>query len=307
MSKQEQSAAADDRTWVGSTNGVELALHRLVPRRVPPHRPAQSSRPRCLIAHATGFHGRCYRFLAEELSLSEPSGEIWAPDLRGHGDSSAPSAGDYSWDGFAEDVLAVLDHMDFPPIRGIGHSMGGAALLRAEQLRPGTFQHLFVYEPIVFPPLRLGSDRDSPLVGAAERRRSHFDSFEQAIDRFGSKPPLDALDPRCLEDYVRYGFRSVAPGRARGIELKMPGADEADVYRMSTAHETWDRLGELDLPIVVACGRVAPDSPAAVASRLVERLPHAQLLEFADLGHFGPLESPAEIAEQVLAAWREHG
>ncbi len=51
-------------------------------------------------------------------------------DLRGHGDSAWPEDGDYSFDAFAGDVLAVVDSLPSPPIL-IGASLGGLASLIA--------------------------------------------------------------------------------------------------------------------------------------------------------------------------------
>ena len=47
-------------------------------------------------------------------------------DLRGHGDSAWPEDGDYSFDAFAEDVVAVAASLRSPPIL-IGASLGGLA------------------------------------------------------------------------------------------------------------------------------------------------------------------------------------
>ena len=45
----------------------------------------------------------------------------------------------YEWDGFADDVLAVVDEIHPTPRLAAGHSLGGASILKAELARPGTF------------------------------------------------------------------------------------------------------------------------------------------------------------------------
>ncbi|MBF7730608.1 alpha/beta fold hydrolase [Pseudomonas sp. N040] len=45
-------------------------------------------------------------------------------DLRGHGRSDRPRE-DYSIEGFADDVLALLDHLQLPQVHLVGISMGG--------------------------------------------------------------------------------------------------------------------------------------------------------------------------------------
>ena len=50
-----------------------------------------------------------------------------AMDLRGHGESDAPSSGDYSVPALAEDIAAVADALEMRRFVLVGHSMGGAA------------------------------------------------------------------------------------------------------------------------------------------------------------------------------------
>ena len=54
-------------------------------------------------------------------------------DLRGHGLSELPPEAGLAWSGMADDVLAALDsdHLRAGPLHGVGHSMGGAALVLA--------------------------------------------------------------------------------------------------------------------------------------------------------------------------------
>ena len=78
------------------------------------------------------------------------------------------------WDGFADDVLAVVDAWGVDDLVAVGHSKGGAALLLAEQRRPGTFAALFCYEPVVSSAPGSAcspTTEDNPLAQGALRRR----------------------------------------------------------------------------------------------------------------------------------------
>lgn len=276
--------AADDQPLtelprrVPSTDGVELVVHDL-----------GGDGPPVLLCHATGFHGRVWLPLAADLPY-----RAYAPDLRGHGDSTAP-AGDLAWSGFGEDVLAVVDALGLTDVLAVGHSKGGAALLLAEQSRPGTFRALYCYEPVVFPTLPDTVSRANPLAQGALRRRPTFPSVEAAIENYSAKPPFDALAPAALDAYVRYGF---APD-PEGIRLKCRPEIESQVYLMGNQHGAFDRLGEVRCPVTVAVGEVVPFGPAAVAEAVASRLPNGRLEEHPDLGHFGPLEDPARIAARI--------
>ncbi|HVS16707.1 MAG TPA: alpha/beta hydrolase [Thermoanaerobaculia bacterium] len=268
---------------IASTDSVTVPLFRLGAR----------AERAVLVAHATGFHGRSYQPLAAALSRLE----AWAPDLRGHGDASSPASGRYHWQGFADDVLAVVDWLD-RPLLACGHSMGGAALLLAEIRRPGSFEAIYCWEPIVYPP-RIQLLGDSPLVERTRRRRDTFASLEEAIANFAAKPPLDALHPDALRAYVEHGFERL-PGGERC--LKLPAAEEAEVYRMSLRHEAFARLGEVRCPVTVAHGRRDGVGPAEVAGEVAAALPRGRLESWEDLGHFGPLEDPARVGAAVERA-----
>ena len=79
---------------VSSTDGVELEVHDL-----------GGDGPDLLLVHATGFHGRVWEPLAAHLD----GFHRWSVDMRAHGDSTAPDDRPLEWDGFADDVLAVVD------------------------------------------------------------------------------------------------------------------------------------------------------------------------------------------------------
>ena len=272
---------------VPSSAGVQLAVHDL-------GGPADG-RP-LLLCHATGFHGRVWRALAEEL----PERHCLAPDFRGFGDSTPPADLDFDWRGFGDDVLAVVDHFELSDVQAVGHSKGGAALLLAELARPGTFDRLVLFEPIVFPaggeglPV-LPQPGSNPMAETARRRRDTFESFEATIERFASKRPLGSLRRDVLEDYVRHGFRPTDDGR---VTLKADKEHEARTYEHSHGHGGFERLGEVTCPVLVAHGSDG-DLPGLIAPMVAEALPAAELRPFPELGHFGPLEDPPAFAAVV--------
>lgn len=226
-------------------------------------------------------------------------------DERGHGASGRPADGSFDWHGFADDALAVVDGLGLDRPLGFGHSCGGAALVLAEQARPGTFAGLFLFEPVIppldEPPARAVAD-NNPLSVGARRRRRQFDSRRQALDNFAGKPPFSELAPQALAAYVDNGFR---PDPRGGITLCCAREDEAAVYAAAFGHGAFSRLGEVRCPVTVACGALTDAFDARAVQPVVDRLPDGTLTVLPGLGHFGPLQDPEAVAHALRqsAAW----
>ncbi|HEX2737730.1 MAG TPA: alpha/beta hydrolase [Acidimicrobiia bacterium] len=254
--------------------------------------------PPTLLAHPTGFHGRAWAPVAELLVAA--GRRVWSFDFRGHGDSDRSAEG-YSWHGFADDVLAVVDDLGIagaPGLVGVGHSKGGTALMLAEMREPGTFPKLWCFEPIFFPTDdELPPHRDNPLTKGALKRRADWGSVEEAIESYSSRPPLNVLRADALRAYVEYGLRRQADG---SFELKCRPEDEAEIYAMGIAHGGYRRLAEVKCPVVVACGEHTDAITPALAEMIVARLPHGRVEVMTGLGHFGPMQDPDAIAASIL-------
>lgn len=272
-------------------DGLTITVHELGARgHAGPGRPT-------LLCHATGFHGAVWEPLAAALG---PGFDGSALDFRAHGASPVPRGHDLDWTQFAIDVLTVVDDLDVPSrtLLGVGHSMGGAALLLAEQARPGTFAGLWLYEPIA-PPAGFfpAVNRANPLADGAARRRPTFPSHEAAIANFAAKPPLHVLRADALDAYVRHGF---VAGEDGAVHLACRPEDESQIYRGGGAHDAHARLAEVTCPVAVVCGRTEP-GPALFAPGIAEALPSGRLEQMGAMGHFGPLEAPGVCAASVQA------
>jgi pimeloyl-ACP methyl ester carboxylesterase len=116
--------------------------------------------PLFLFCHATGFCKEVWLPVVEELTKLSRAPFRWAAlDFAGHGDSR-PLPDSADWATFApQDIAAALAPLrrDAPQVIGVGHSMGGAALLLAH-LSGEALSRLVLFEPIV------GVERHGPGV-----------------------------------------------------------------------------------------------------------------------------------------------
>ena len=250
--------------------------------------------PPLLLAHATGFCGPVLVPLASRL---KGAFRCVVFDTRAHGASDPPPDDNFDWHGFATDVLAVVDELELTRPWGFGHSAGGAALLLAEEARPGTFSSLYCFEPVVFPgdhPLT-PSLEGNPLSVGALRRRAMFGSWGEALANFSSKAPFNRFDPEVLAAYLDNGF-APTPG---GIRLRCRREHEARIYANGMSHDAFANLGAVGCPVTLACGALTDAMGPDLLAILAGRLRDATTIVFPDLGHFGPLEDPAAIAVSV--------
>jgi pimeloyl-ACP methyl ester carboxylesterase len=268
-----------------STDGVEVAAYEL-----------GGAGPPLFFAHATGFHGHIWMPIVDRL---QDAFTCYSFDTRGHGDSSAPADGVFDWRAFADDALAAVDGFALDRPFAVGHSAGGALLLLAEQARPGTFRSLYLYEPIVYPAEGPPPASENPLAAGARRRREVFASREAAYENYAGKT-FSVFTPEALQAYVDYAFDDLPDGTVR---LKCRGENEARTYDMSLHHGAYAGLAEVACPVTLACGSDTDAIGPAFIDILAARLPDVRTQVFDGLGHFGPMQDPAAVADAIRAAF----
>jgi pimeloyl-ACP methyl ester carboxylesterase len=274
-------------------DGVELAAYEL-----------GGDGPDLLLFHATGF---CASVMAPLAAPMTDRFRCWSVDLRAHGRSGRPLDGNFDWSGFATDVLTTVDHLGLDRPYGFGHSCGGAALLLAEERRPGTFGALYCFEPVVLPiPPSTTPSEDNPLSQGALRRRESFPSRADAFVNFSSKPPFMDLDPDVLEAYVDGGFETVPAvdgGDGQTIRLRCRREDEAQIYAHGGCHDAYLHLDEVACPVSLACGERTDSFGVAVMEADAERLRSSRVEVIPEVGHFGPLQRPDRVARSAIASF----
>ncbi len=248
--------------------------------------------PDVVFAHACGFCKEVWRPVAAELDVRRPGTGWLSVDLLGHGSNTATD-GPYSLDAIARDLAAAIEGLT--PSVGVGHSSGGAAVARVEALFPGTFRHLVLVEPIIFPPPYWRMD--NPLSEAAERRRETFPDRRAAYERFVSGP-FASWRPDALAAYVDAGF---AEGPA-GWTIRCRPTVEAEVFRQGLNHDTWSRLPGIEVPVTIVAGEGSDTHRDPYLTKLAGRFRDATVVVVPDAGHFVPMERPDVVASIVADA-----
>jgi 3-oxoadipate enol-lactonase len=110
--------------------------------------------PPMVLLHALGDRARDWAPVTPAFAERY---RVYAPDLRGHGDSDWP--GDYSFRLMRDDVIGLLDHLGLRQVILAGHSMGASVAYLVTIARPDLVTRLIIEDaPPPFP-------RDRPVPG----------------------------------------------------------------------------------------------------------------------------------------------
>ncbi|MCX6627342.1 MAG: alpha/beta hydrolase [Candidatus Solibacter sp.] len=252
--------------------------------------------PPFLLAHATGFHGRCW----DRIIAMFPERHCLALDARGHGRSSQPKL-PYHWRIFGHDMTAVAEHWDVRDAIGIGHSSGGHTTVQAAALRPHTYRALLLVDPTIFPLEYYGME--APDASFTLRRRNTWASPDEMFERFRARLPFANWRPEILRDYCDYG---VLP-RDGEFVLACPPALEASIYLNSKepASNIYAEVAQVRHPVVVmradrerrpgifdlAASPTAPD--------LASRFAHGREVVLPGASHYIAMEEPEMVADEI--------
>jgi len=127
--------------------------------------------PAVLLLHGLSGRASLWEGIAERLATA--GCRVLAPDLRGHGCSSAPEAS-YDEAALVGDALAVLDQSGVAKADVVGHSLGGRIAICLASANPERVRQL-VIEDISPDPSRPQGDEPWPVP---------FATRQQALDAF---------------------------------------------------------------------------------------------------------------------------
>lgn len=257
-----------------------------------------------LLAHATGFHARCWDRIVARLA----GRHVLAVDQRGHGRSRY--AGPACWADFGRDLAAVTAALDVRDAIGVGHSMGGHATTDAAALAPDAFRRLVLIDPVIAAPELYGTSAWSPGSESAHptaRRRDRWASPDEMIERFRTRAPFDTWDPDVLRDYCTHGLRPADDGD--GCVLACAPAFEASVYMAALLPgPVHDSVRTVDVPVLVVRAK-EPRDPSDLRDfrysptwpRLAAAFRRGRDLHLPERTHFLPMEDPGFATDLILA------
>jgi pimeloyl-ACP methyl ester carboxylesterase len=213
-----------------------------------------------------------------------------------------------SWQDIATDILQCLKEQKLTGVIAVGHSMGGVASTFAALREPSRFKALILLDPTFLPPRYLlliaisrllGQGHRFPLSLGALRRRTRFDSVEQAYDYWRSKPLFADWPDDALRLYAASLTRPAHDGP--GLELSWTPAWEAHYYQK--VYLRWPllvtKLRGL-LPVLIIQGATTNSFENVSRFIVSTLLPEATIRSIKRHGHLFPQSAPGETREIIM-------
>ncbi|PFG73648.1 alpha/beta fold hydrolase [Tepidiforma thermophila] len=219
---------------------------------------------------------------------------VYAPDLRGHGESEHAPGGYLVW-AFAMDLRGFVEEMDLEAFDLVAHSIGSRIAMAYARDHSHRIKHLVLAD--------MGPQMADQ--GARGIRRSTGEA---------QKAPGFATEAEAIEHFAR-----LYPGRDRDFLLRQVYAslqlDEESgnlVFRFDPAiHQAtgrgaiaeipylWESLEHITCPTLVIRAEKSKILSPEIAEEMVRRLPNGRLVEIPDAGHQVPLHQPEAFSRVV--------
>jgi pimeloyl-ACP methyl ester carboxylesterase len=202
------------------------------------------SREPLLLVHGGRDHSRNWDAVAAGLVDDY---DIYAPDLRGHGDSEWAMGSQYSLPEYTADIAMLVDIISPErPLTLIGHSLGGAIVLQYAGVYPDKARKVVAIEglgPGVREP-RPAHLRMRQFIGGLrdiEKRRLHtYPDVEAAARRMKEENPH--LSDEMAFHLTKHGVRTVEDGRLTWKFDNFGRIQSPYDFMIADAREIWNQI-----------------------------------------------------------------
>jgi pimeloyl-ACP methyl ester carboxylesterase len=265
-----------------------------------------------LLLHGKSFCAGTWQTSIEALTAA--GYRVIAPDQIGFCKSTKPAHYQYSFEQLAHNTHALLDKLDIHQAVIVGHSTGGMLAVRYALMYPKETRALVLVDPVgledwqakgvPWPTVDQWYERD--LKTTAQRIRA----YEQDTYYRGKWDPS-------FDKWVQ-----MQAGMYRGPGKNLVAWNSALIYDMIFTQPVvyqFDQLQPATLLIIgdldnTAIGKdLAPPAVrdtlghyAVLGKQAAKMIPHADLVEFADLGHAPQIQDPVRFHAALLAWLSSH-
>lgn len=236
-----------------------------------------NTRRRAVLIHSLAMDREFWRPVAKRLDAA-----VLLYDCTGHGESEK-TPGPYTVEGFADDLVRLLDHLGWDSALVAGASMGGCVSLAFAGKYPKRVSALGLVDTTAW------YGPDAPRQWE-ERAQKALEGGLQAL--------VDFQVTRWFSDDFRAAHPEVV-SQSVAVFLKNDVRAYAASCRMLGAADLRQALPRIGVPTAVVVGEEDYATPLSMAQELHRNIKGASLTVLKSARHLTPLERPAEIAAQL--------
>jgi pimeloyl-ACP methyl ester carboxylesterase len=269
-------------------------------------RPRASNGHTAVLLHGKNFCAGTWESTIRELT--QAGYRVVAPDQIGFCKSSKPERYQYTFQQLAANTRALLDHLGVQRVTVLGHSTGGMLAVRYALLHPQQVEQLVLVNPIGLEDWKaLGvpwRSVDDWYARELKTTASSIRQYEQATYYAGQWRP----------EYERWV--QMLAGMYRGPGKDIVAWSSALLYDMIFTQPVLYEFDRIQAPTLLMIGQkdntaIGKDAaPPELKQKLgdyprlgkeaARRIPHAKLVEFAELGHAPQIQDPVQFHEALL-------
>jgi 3-oxoadipate enol-lactonase len=221
----------------------------------------------------------------EQIEALSGSYRVIAPDLRGFGESDS-SDGPSTMNRMAQDVAALLDHLEIPRVTIGSLSMGGYVALAFYKQFASRVRALI-----------LADTRATP--DSEEAKQTRAQQAEKALTE-GMAGIADAMLPKLLTPET-VSKRPEIVKRVRDMMLKTkPEGAAAALRGMAERDDQTSLLSKITVPTLILVGAEDAITPVADSEKMNQAVAGSRLVVLENAGHVSNLERTEEFNEALL-------
>jgi 3-oxoadipate enol-lactonase len=221
----------------------------------------------------------------EQVSALGNSYRVITPDLRGLGESDA-SQGPATMNGMAQDVAALLDHLEISRAVVGGLSMGGYVALAFYKEFPSRVRSLILADT------RAGADTE-------EGKQTRHQQAEKALAE-GMAGIADSMLPKLLTPET-VSKRPDLVKRVRDMMLKTkPEGAAGALLGMAEREDQTALLSQISCPTLILVGREDPITPVADSEKMHREIAGSRLVVIENAAHVSNLERTDQFNEELM-------
>lgn len=223
------------------------------------------------------------RIWAAQVDALADTYRVIAPDLHGFGQSKVDRPS--SIRSMAEDLRALLQHLDALPCAMAGLSMGGYVALEYYRMCPADVRVLILV--------------DTKAEGDSTEAKDARNKMITQVRTHGPGAVAEAMMPKMLAPDALSRQSPVVASLRRLIESQSPQAIEWALAAMRDRDDMIDELKSIAEPTLIVVGEHDPITPPDGAKQLEKAIVRSQLRIIPGAGHMSPIENPDAVTAAI--------